>query len=295
MLAALDQDSGTLTMFCSATLVADQAVVTAGHCEDAAQTYEDWGRPTYFLVGDSIDDLQDAVLVDGWTVHPDFVFSDTDLAADVAVGSLERSLDLDLDLDVQPLRLRTADLGTGWYDQDLTLVGFGSTQDGDQDVGIRRTTTVPVYTLDSDFAYGLDLDPLGGNACSGDSGGAALRQTDGVWELVGVLSFVFAWQSDTTSCVGGGVGATRMDVFGGWAAQEAGLDVGGDQPGSGGGLGGAVGGSDAGGENPFVDPPGQGCCATSAPPSALWGLGRGGVVLLLRRQGGPSGTLNSPG
>ncbi|NOY25837.1 MAG: trypsin-like serine protease [Oligoflexia bacterium] len=281
MIAAYDADNNTVSMYCSGTLVANQAVVTAGHCDDAAQTYLDWGYDTVFIVGSSLDDIQDVVLVDGWEAHPDYLFDDSGVAADVAVATLSTPLSV----DIAPLHLRTADLGTDWYDQDLTLVGYGVTSDGSVDAGTKRTTTVPVYTLDSDFVYGLDETVGGSNACSGDSGGAALRQTGDGWELVGVLSFVFSWQDAQTSCVGGGVGATRMDVFGEWVAGVAGLEAGGTGAG-GTGLGGGVGSnSGGGGVNPFVEVPKEGgCCATAAPRATLWGLLLGLTAMLTRRR-----------
>lgn len=276
MLAALDGDTGGASVYCSATLVDDLAVVTAAHCVDAGRTYKDWGYDTVFIVGPSITDHQDYVVVEGWTAHPEYVFDSTEVGADVGVGFLAEALAIPVD----PMPLHTSDLGTEWYEDDLTLVGYGITGDAQDNAGTKRTTSLPVYTLDSDFVYAVDDDPEGSNACSGDSGGAALRQDQGGWELVGVLSFVFSFHAPDTSCIGGGVGATRMDVFGDWVAEEAGLGEG-TQDGGGGVVDG--GGSGGGGDNPFIDGPSSGCAVLPA-PVGLVGLGLGLFGLVSRRR-----------
>ena len=256
MLAVVDPSSGGASIFCSATLIDDLAVATAAHCEDAATSYQDAGYVIVFVVGPSIADPDDYVEVDAWSVHPDYRFDGSGVAADVAVGLLADTLQA----SVQPMPMHREDLGTDWYDQDLTLVGFGITGDSAYDAGTKRTTTLPVLTLDSDFVYAVDPEPGGSNACSGDSGGAALRQGDQGDELVGVLSFVFSYHDPGTACIGGGVGATRVDVFGDWIAEEAGMgasDGGGQDGGAtdGGGAGGSVDGGDdgGGGDNPFLE------------------------------------------
>lgn len=276
MLAAYDESSGEVSVFCSATLVADQAVVTAAHCAEAALTYDNWGLDAIFVVGSDITEPVDYVPVGDWVEHPDYYFDGTGVAADVAVGLLADPLAVDVD----PMPMHTDDLGTAWYDQDLTLVGFGITGDNRVDAGTKRTTTLPVLTLDGDFVYAVDSDPDGSNACSGDSGGAALRQGQDGWELVGVLSFVFSYYDAGTSCIGGGVGATRVDVYGDWVQGEAGSD------GDGGSVeGDPPGGTGSGGDNPFLEGEEGGC--SSLPGAASLGpLGLAMAALGRRRRRG---------
>jgi len=216
LLAAVDLDANQGAPFCSATLVGNQAVVTAAHCAEAAQLYAE-KYDVAFIVGDSMSTADQLVLVDDWTIHPDFVFSGDEVAADVAVGFLATRPP-----GVAPMPVLGEPLGETWYDRDLTLVGYGITGDDLLDAGVKRTADLPVWYLDSDFVYGLDEnDPDTPNACSGDSGGAALIEGDGGGMILGgVISFVFPWQDASTSCIGGGVGATRMDVFGEWVAEQ---------------------------------------------------------------------------
>ncbi len=239
VLVALDPSSGSGGVFCSATLVDDTAVVTAAHCVDSAEQYSDWGYDTVFAVGPSVAEIVDYVEVEAWSVHPDYRFTSAEVFADIAVGFLSGPLGG----GVEPVSFLSSELGTGWYDEDLVLVGYGITSDGAEDAGTKRTATLPVYTLYGDFVLAIDDDPSGSNACSGDSGGAALRQTSSGVQLAGVLSFVFAWH-EASNCVGGGVGATRLDLFGPWLRNELG-------GGGGGGLGGGESDSGSlGGEDP---------------------------------------------
>lgn len=270
MLAVVEQSSGAAAVFCSATLIDDLAVATAAHCEEAATAYASGGHRIVFVVGPALAEAQDYVEVQDWSVHPDYRFDGTGVAADVAVGLLAEPLAS----GVTPMPMHTEDLGTAWYDQELTLVGFGVTADGGSDAGVKRTTSLPVFTLDSDFVYAVDPEPDGSNACSGDSGGAALRPGDQGDELVGVLSFVFSYHDAAYACIGGGVGATRVDVFGAWMSDEAGIasDGGADVDGEGGS--GEVDGSGSGGSggsNPFLEERGGGGCSALGGAAGLLG------------------------
>lgn len=257
MLAVVEPSSGAAAVFCSATLIDDLAVATAAHCEEAAALYAGRGNRIVFVVGPSLAEAQDYVEVADWSVHPDYRFDGSGVAADVAVGLLVEPLAS----GVAPMPMRTEDLGTAWYDQDLTLVGFGVTSDGGADAGVKRTTSLPVLTLDSDFVYAVAPEPGGSNACSGDSGGAALRPGEDGEELVGVLSFVFAYHSPGTSCIDGGVGATRVDVFGSWMAEEAGMGAQGGTDTDPGGGAGEVDGNGQGGGNTLIEGREEGACS----------------------------------
>lgn len=272
MLVAWDPSTATGGVYCSASLVAEAGIVTAAHCADAAEDYLAWGYSTLFAIGPSMEGIEQAIEVTSFVVHPDYRFDSGGVAADIAVGLLARS-----PTGLQPLPFPTASLDTAWYDQDLRLVGYGVTGDGLADAGIRRTATLPVYSLYGDFVLALDEDPAGSNACSGDSGGAALRELDGEMALVGVLSFVFPWHDPSQSCVGGGVGATRMDLFGAWVVMELGLD---ETSGTGGGGGsGGSGGSGGGSSSLGSEPARGGCEAAPLAPSPL--LGPAAILALL--------------
>lgn len=280
MLVAWDPSTGTGGVYCSASLVAETGIVTAAHCADAAEDYLDWGYPTLFAVGPSVGAIEQAVEVSAFVIHPDYRFDGGGVAADIAVGLLAQA-----PRGPQPLPFPTTTLDTAWYDQDLRLVGYGITGDGLADSGVRRTATLPVHSLYGDFVLALDENPGGSNACSGDSGGAALRELDGQMALVGVLSFVFSWHDPSQSCVGGGVGATRMDLFGPWVAAELDLDEGddgSDSGGNGGGGGGSGGAGGGGGSSSLGGEPARGGCqAVGLGSSPLLGPAAFVSVLLL--------------
>lgn len=244
VLVAVDLESGAGAVYCSATLVDDLAIVSAAHCAEAGEQYDGWGYDSVFAVGPTVDEVSDYVVVDHWSIHPDYVFTDTEVMADIAVGFLAEPLQG----DVEPMPFVEEAMGQAWYDEDLVVVGYGITGDRAQDPGTKRKATLPVYTLYGDFVLAVDEDAEGSNACSGDSGGAALRDDGSGHQLVGVLSFVFAHHADT-SCIGGGVGATRLDLFGTWLAAEI-------EGGAGAGGGGSVGESSGSGSLGTEEPGG---------------------------------------
>ena len=100
-------------------------------------------------------------------------------------------------------------------------MGWGITGDDRNDSGRKRYAAIPYYDADSDFIYAYDAEK---NLCSGDSGGAGMREdADGVMWLAGVNSFVFAYQDANTPCEGGGSGATRVDQYYDWIAEYVNL------------------------------------------------------------------------
>ena len=114
-----------------------------------------------------------------------------------------------------------------WAGMALDYVGWGVTDDGREDSGIKRTTQIPYWDSDAQFIYAYDPQT---NLCSGDSGGASLRYIErgdpewlDEWEyydfdsryvLVGVNSFVFSQSGGP--CDGGASGATRVDAYIDW-------------------------------------------------------------------------------
>jgi secreted trypsin-like serine protease len=195
--------------FCSGTLIHEKWVATAGHCIEAVEDYANAGYDIYFAVGTSLseDDIEDYDLAVNWVEHPDYSSSQSGISADIGLLELETGFP-----DIDPMALNDIPPDETWYGELLDYVGWGVTSDNSQDSGVKRTAQIPYQESDETFIYSYDSQT---NLCSGDSGGAALLDTEDGYVLVGVNSFVFPVQ-DSSPCVGGASGATRIDVYLDW-------------------------------------------------------------------------------
>lgn len=173
--------AGPVAGFCSAIVVAQDAVLTAAHCVPPGASIKlhraDGGAPT----------LLDVAAVER---HPGY-------RAD-AIARRERSVDLALVRLAAPLPSlfhpvvlgQGADVAVG---QPFRLAGFGVQREGEPTSSgtLRVMTAVAVSPVSTLLLWARDPHAAGGGACTGDSGGPVLPAADD--RVVGVI----AWSAGT--------------------------------------------------------------------------------------------------
>jgi len=167
---------------CTATLVADDVLLTAAHCAEGS-TNDD-----LFYVGANINNAtwNDVYSISDAIIHPAYN-PNSSHPHDVAVLLLDQPLN-----SVEPIPVNTTAFTNSWRGKWLHYVGFGSnTTYSGGGSGQKRETDIQINDYDS-FVYIHYTS--GTNTCSGDSGGPGLADLDGQWYVAGVNSSVGNYQ-----------------------------------------------------------------------------------------------------
>jgi V8-like Glu-specific endopeptidase len=175
--------------FCSGTLVRDKWVVTAAHCVAGSDEITAYGFDLVFIVGENVvsaSGIADYQYIESMVEHPDYRGRNYDFD----IGVVELSGDGLPDVPKMPLNTDSVD--GSWIRTRITYVGWGINSDRGSGSGVKRTVDVPIYDHTNHIIFTWESDG-GANICSGDSGGAALREdpSTGEMELAAVNSFGF--------------------------------------------------------------------------------------------------------
>ncbi|MEO0815081.1 MAG: trypsin-like serine protease [Myxococcota bacterium] len=177
--------------WCTGTLVAPRAVITAAHC-----LYGREQAGLEFRVGPVSGLSNERIKAARLVPHP--FYRPGSFNYDIGIMVLER------DASVEPMSI-AGELSAEWEGRELFFVGYGIT-DGvtRQGAGRKRSVVMPIAEIRSDrYVYSTE----GKNTCTGDSGGPAFWQSaERDWLLTGVVSH------GDGPCVEWGVN-TRADVY----------------------------------------------------------------------------------
>ena len=152
-------------VFCTATLIAPDVVITAAHCVAPGSVEVVFGAST------------DATVARRAVVHqrPHPVH-------DIAVMRLS----IPAPDSIDPVAYRDAPLPPDVVGGRLRIVGFGLTSTGGAgELGVKHSGTTILETLDE---HGFEFGPAPSQTCRGDSGGPAFMVLDEVEVLIGVTS-----------------------------------------------------------------------------------------------------------
>jgi V8-like Glu-specific endopeptidase len=207
-------------LICSATLIGPKLLLTAAHCVDEFE-FPVERFDIYFGTDATINDdpgFVFATTAASAVYHPMWNREDLESGNDIAVMHLVDEVPL------EPRPLNTTPLGEADVGAPLHLVGWGVTAPASEDSGIKRHVISQVESVQEQLVQVGNAET---SVCSGDSGGPAFLEIDGVEHVAGVASFA------DTDCVMHGF-STRVDVFVDFISENS-------EPGGGGGGGGGGG------------------------------------------------------
>jgi hypothetical protein len=191
--------------FCTATAIAQDLLLTAGHCmqQDVNYKVQHGGRDGSRTYSDIVR----------WERPSQFAALKTGPVADLALLKLAKPLPADI--GIATLDLRHAPV---WPGDRFIVVGEGITLPGLRETGFNRTANLVAAAPFTDRQIRL-VNPSGSSnaegACAGDSGAPVFQQqSDGTNVVVGVVSWAIG--PDHTKGCGGITGATLLTPYRRW-------------------------------------------------------------------------------
>lgn len=162
---------------CTGTLVHPEVVVFAAHC----MFFAGGQSPPAVGFGEDTSSLTRTVATGSCSMFPGWTPDDPNLGADVAFCVLAEPVN---DVPIVPILMgcETEVLTPG---QEITLVGFGNTDQGSFGIKHEVVTTINGPENSTEVNVGGN----GTSSCNGDSGGPAYVQLeDGSWRVFGITS-----------------------------------------------------------------------------------------------------------
>jgi hypothetical protein len=180
-------------LLCTGTLIGPRTVITAAHCIRTGEVHTITLQGTAYQAASALQ-------------HPAWNPEDSSHPNDLAIIKLSQAPAI----TPVPIAKRAP-----WVGEKITLVGFGATAQGLEDLGTKRWAInyVEVVQEKRFSLYGTGNGT--GSTCKGDSGGPALLAVDGKEPLIGVSSAglpdcgTLAWE-------------TRVDAYWDWIVGTAG-------------------------------------------------------------------------
>ncbi len=209
---ALKITAGWMMGTCTATLIADQWVLTAAHCVTNLSGTKLTPRNVVFFVGENVNGSSLSYQADAFAVYP--TYSDgAGFHSDIALVHVNKPVAS----SVPRMSYVTGKVLAP--EADLFYVGFGATEGvSGSGSGLKRSATVAVDRI-AERVYSSKFE--GSGICMGDSGGPGLLQTtDGKWLVAGVNSKGGAASGDP--CRSSGI-HTNVAFYHTWISKKIGV------------------------------------------------------------------------